>query len=176
MTASRKSWRSTIVSYSLGDRFCVLAALPSASDEAQFAELKTLGELTRQAWKSDVQGDDRRSWPRTDGDAKIKEQVDKEWSSSCDGAPFYVLGPLVTDIAPGYDHITSAIGTSAMIRMARRGDALVRRDSEGATRDCRMRRMSKTASSRTRLLLTRRILHVIVQERAIADDAISHAR
>src|SRR5438128_9672011 len=98
------------VSYSLGDGLrpgCVA----DASDEAQFAELKTLGELTREAWKSDVQ-------VMIEGPGhvpldKIKEQVDKE-VELCDGAPFYVLGPLVTDIAPGYDHITSAIG-AAMI-------------------------------------------------------------
>lgn len=98
------------VSFSLGDGLRP-GCLADASDEAQFAELKTLGELTRIAWKSDVQ-------TMIEGPGhvpldKIKEQVDKEveW---CDGAPFYTLGPLVTDIAPGYDHITSAIG-AAMI-------------------------------------------------------------
>ena len=98
------------VSFSLGDGLrpgCVA----DASDEAQFAELKTLGELTRKAWESDVQ-------VMIEGPGhvpldKIKEQVDKE-VELCDGAPFYTLGPLVTDIAPGYDHITSAIG-AAMI-------------------------------------------------------------
>jgi phosphomethylpyrimidine synthase len=98
------------VSYSLGDGLrpgCVA----DASDEAQFAELRTLGELTKKAWESDVQ-------VMIEGPGhvpldKIKEQVDKEveW---CYAAPFYTLGPLVTDIAPGYDHITSAIG-AAMI-------------------------------------------------------------
>jgi len=82
-----------------------------ASDEAQFAELKTLGELTRQAWKDDVQV--MIEGPGHVPMDKIKEQVDME-VALCDGAPFYVLGPLVTDIAPGYDHITSAIG-AAMI-------------------------------------------------------------
>src|SRR5271154_4911090 len=98
------------VSFSLGDGLrpgCVA----DASDEAQFAELKTLGELTRSAWKSDVQ-------VMIEGPGhvpldKIQEQVEKE-VELCDGAPFYTLGPLVTDIAPGYDHITSAIG-AAMI-------------------------------------------------------------
>jgi phosphomethylpyrimidine synthase len=98
------------VSFSLGDGLrpgCVA----DASDEAQFAELKTLGELTRKAWESDVQ-------VMIEGPGhvpldKIKEQVEKE-VELCDGAPFYTLGPLVTDIAPGYDHITSAIG-AAMI-------------------------------------------------------------
>jgi phosphomethylpyrimidine synthase len=98
------------VSYSLGDGLrpgCVA----DASDEAQFAELKTLGELARQAWKDDVQV--MIEGPGHVPMDKIKEQVDKE-VELCDGAPFYVLGPLVTDIAPGYDHITSAIG-AAMI-------------------------------------------------------------
>jgi phosphomethylpyrimidine synthase len=98
------------VSFSLGDGLrpgCVA----DASDEAQFAELKTLGELTAKAWESDVQ-------VMIEGPGhvpldKIKEQVDKE-GEYCFGAPFYTLGPLVTDIAPGYDHITSAIG-AAMI-------------------------------------------------------------
>src|SRR5256885_13445039 len=98
------------VSYSLGDGLrpgCVA----DASDEAQFAELKTLGELTKKAWERDVQ-------VMIEGPGhvpldKIKEQVDKE-IEYCYAAPFYTLGPLVTDIAPGYDHITSAIG-AAMI-------------------------------------------------------------
>ena len=98
------------VSFSLGDGLRP-GCIADASDEAQFAELKTLGELTRTAWKSDVQ-------VMIEGPGhvpldKIKEQVEKE-VELCDGAPFYTLGPLVTDIAPGYDHITSAIG-AAMI-------------------------------------------------------------
>jgi phosphomethylpyrimidine synthase len=96
------------VSFSLGDGLrpgCVA----DASDEAQFSELKTLGELTQAAWKHDVQ-------VMIEGPGhvpldKIKEQVDKE-VELCYGAPFYTLGPLVTDIAPGYDHITSAIGAA----------------------------------------------------------------
>ena len=98
------------VSFSLGDGLRP-GCIADASDEAQFAELKTLGELTRKAWESDVQ-------VMIEGPGhvpldKIKEQVEKE-VEMCDGAPFYTLGPLVTDIAPGYDHITSAIG-AAMI-------------------------------------------------------------
>ncbi len=98
------------VSFSLGDGLRP-GCIADASDEAQFAELKTLGELTRIAWKHDVQV--MIEGPGHVPIDKIKEQVDKEveW---CDGAPFYTLGPLVTDIAPGYDHITSAIG-AAMI-------------------------------------------------------------
>ncbi len=96
------------VSYSLGDGLRP-GCIADASDEAQFAELRTLGELTSKAWEHDVQ-------VMIEGPGhvpldKIKEQVDKEveW---CHGAPFYTLGPLVTDIAPGYDHITSAIGAA----------------------------------------------------------------
>jgi phosphomethylpyrimidine synthase len=98
------------VSFSLGDGLRP-GCIADASDDAQYAELKTLGELTRIAWKHDVQV--MIEGPGHVPIDKIKEQVDKEveW---CDGAPFYTLGPLVTDIAPGYDHITSAIG-AAMI-------------------------------------------------------------
>jgi phosphomethylpyrimidine synthase len=98
------------VSFSLGDGLRP-GCLADASDEAQFAELKTLGELTRVAWKHDVQV--MIEGPGHVPMHKIKEQVDLE-NEYCDEAPFYTLGPLVTDIAPGYDHITSAIG-AAMI-------------------------------------------------------------
>jgi phosphomethylpyrimidine synthase len=98
------------VSFSLGDGLRP-GCIADASDEAQFAELKTLGELTKHAWTHDVQ-------VMIEGPGhvplhKIQEQVDKE-REFCYEAPFYTLGPLVTDIAPGYDHITSAIG-AAMI-------------------------------------------------------------
>src|SRR5579872_1633822 len=98
------------VSFSLGDGLRP-GCLADASDEAQFAELKTLGELTRNAWEHDVQ-------VMIEGPGhipldQIEMQVEKE-RQMCDEAPFYTLGPLVTDIAPGYDHITSAIG-AAMI-------------------------------------------------------------
>jgi phosphomethylpyrimidine synthase len=98
------------VSFSLGDGLRP-GSVADASDEAQFAELRTLGELTRKAWEHDVQV--MIEGPGHVPMDKIKEQVDKEveW---CHEAPFYTLGPLVTDIAPGYDHITSAIG-AAMI-------------------------------------------------------------
>ena len=98
------------VSFSLGDGLRP-GCIADASDEAQFAELKTLGELTSKAWKHDVQV--MIEGPGHVPMDKIKEQVDKE-VEYCFGAPFYTLGPLVTDIAPGYDHITSAIG-AAMI-------------------------------------------------------------
>ncbi|MGH9587444.1 MAG: phosphomethylpyrimidine synthase ThiC [Acidobacteriaceae bacterium] len=98
------------VSFSLGDGLRP-GSVADASDLAQFSELRTLGELTKRAWEDDVQ-------VMIEGPGhvpldKIKEQVDKE-VEYCFGAPFYTLGPLVTDIAPGYDHITSAIG-AAMI-------------------------------------------------------------
>lgn len=98
------------VAFSLGDGLrpgCVA----DASDEAQFAELKTLGELTLKAWEYDVQV--MIEGPGHIPMDQIKLQVDKEMEL-CHEAPFYTLGPLVTDIAPGYDHITSAIG-AAMI-------------------------------------------------------------
>ncbi len=76
----------------------------------QFAELETLGELTKIAWKHDVQTMIE-GWPRTMH--LIKENMEKQLKE-CHEAPFYTLGPLTTDIAPGYDHITSGIG-AAMI-------------------------------------------------------------
>jgi phosphomethylpyrimidine synthase len=96
------------VSFSLGDGLRP-GSVADASDDAQFSELKTLGELTAKAWEEDVQ-------VMIEGPGhvpldKIKEQVDKE-VEYCFGAPFYTLVPLVTDIAPGYDHITSAIGAA----------------------------------------------------------------
>jgi phosphomethylpyrimidine synthase len=98
------------VSFSLGDGLRP-GALADASDEAQFAELKTLGELTRVAWGYDVQV--MIEGPGHVPMDQIQMQVEKE-RELCFEAPFYTLGPLVTDIAPGYDHITSAIG-AAMI-------------------------------------------------------------
>lgn len=98
------------VSFSLGDGLRP-GSIADANDEAQFAELDTLGELTKIAWKHDVQ-------VIIEGPGHvpmhlIKENVDKQMEV-CQEAPFYTLGPLTTDIAPGYDHITSAIG-AAMI-------------------------------------------------------------
>src|SRR5262249_7975378 len=98
------------VSFSLGDGLRP-GCIADASDEAQFAELKTLGELTKKAWEYEVQV--MIEGPGHVPMDKIQEQVDKE-RELCYEAPFYTLGPLVTDIAPGYDHITSAIG-AAMI-------------------------------------------------------------
>ncbi|HUK16451.1 MAG TPA: phosphomethylpyrimidine synthase ThiC [Bryobacteraceae bacterium] len=98
------------VSFSLGDGLRP-GSVADASDEAQFAELKTLGELTRKAWEYDVQV--MIEGPGHIPMDQIELQVQKE-NEMCDEAPFYTLGPLVTDIAPGYDHITSAIG-AAMI-------------------------------------------------------------
>ncbi len=98
------------VSFSLGDGLRP-GSLADASDEAQFAELKTLGELTKKAWEYDVQV--MIEGPGHIPMDQIEMQVQKE-NEMCYEAPFYTLGPLVTDIAPGYDHITSAIG-AAMI-------------------------------------------------------------
>src|SRR5215475_6615032 len=98
------------VSFSLGDGLRP-GSVADASDEAQFAELKTLGELTKKAWEYDVQV--MIEGPGHIPMDEIEMQVQKE-NEMCYEAPFYTLGPLVTDIAPGYDHITSAIG-AAMI-------------------------------------------------------------
>jgi len=98
------------VTFSLGDGLRP-GSIADANDEAQFGELETLGELTKIAWKHDVQ-------VMIEGPGHvpmhlIKENMDKQLEL-CHEAPFYTLGPLTTDIAPGYDHITSAIG-AAMI-------------------------------------------------------------
>jgi len=98
------------VAFSLGDGLRP-GSIADANDAAQFAELETLGELTKIAWKHDVQ-------VMIEGPGHvpmhlIKENMEKQLQH-CDEAPFYTLGPLTTDIAPGYDHITSAIG-AAMI-------------------------------------------------------------
>jgi len=98
------------ISFSLGDGLRP-GSIADANDEAQFAELKTLGELTRIAWKHDVQV--MIEGPGHIPMQMIKENMDRQLAD-CDEAPFYTLGPLTTDIAPGYDHITSAIG-AAMI-------------------------------------------------------------
>lgn len=98
------------ISISLGDGLRP-GSIADANDEAQFAELETLGELTEIAWKHDVQV--MIEGPGHVPMHKIKENVDKQMEI-CKEAPFYTLGPLTTDIAPGYDHITSAIG-AAMI-------------------------------------------------------------
>ena len=96
------------VTWSLGDGLRP-GSIADASDDAQFAELKVLGELTRRAWSRgcQVMVEGPGHVPMDQIDMNIKKQM--EW---CDEAPFYVLGPLVTDIAPGYDHITSAIGAA----------------------------------------------------------------
>ncbi len=100
--------RAYDVSFSLGDGLRP-GSLADANDAAQFGELETLGELTQLAWKHDVQ-------VMIEGPGHvpmhlIKSNVDKELAD-CAEAPFYTLGPLTTDIAPGYDHITSAIGAA----------------------------------------------------------------
>ncbi len=104
--------RAYDVSFSLGDGLRP-GSIADANDEAQFGELQTLGELTKFAWEHDVQ-------VMIEGPGhvplhKIKENVDRQ-IEVCHEAPFYTLGPLVTDIAPAYDHITSGIG-AAMVGM-----------------------------------------------------------
>ena len=106
------------VAFSLGDGLRP-GSLADANDAAQLAELRTLGELTQRAWEHDVQ-------VMVEGPGHVplhlvKENVDleQEW---CHGAPFYTLGPLATDIAPGYDHITSAIGAAPI---AQHGTAML---------------------------------------------------
>jgi len=94
------------VTLSLGDA-CRPGCIKDASDISQIEELVTLGELTRRAWEKDVQviieGPGHMPLNQIEANMKIQKEI-------CKGAPFYVLGPLVTDVAPGYDHITSAIG------------------------------------------------------------------
>ncbi len=96
------------VAFSLGDGLRP-GSVYDANDEAQFAELETLGELTKIAWERDVQV--MIEGPGHVPMQKIKENMTKELKE-CYEAPFYTLGPLVTDVAPGYDHITSAIGAA----------------------------------------------------------------
>ena len=122
------------VAFSLGDGLRP-GSIYDANDEAQIAELKTLGELTDIAWKHDVQ-------VMIEGPGHVPMQLIKEnmelQLKYCKEAPFYTLGPLTTDIAPGYDHITSAIG-AAMIGWY--GTAmLLLRDAEGAPRAARQGR------------------------------------
>src|SRR5208282_774771 len=96
------------VSFSLGDGLRP-GSIYDANDDAQFAELRTLGELTVRAWEEDVQ-------VMIEGPGHIPMQLIQQNMTEelrlCMEAPFYVLGPLVTDYAPGYDHITSAIGAT----------------------------------------------------------------
>jgi phosphomethylpyrimidine synthase len=100
------------VTFSLGDGLRP-GSIADASDEAQFAELDTMGELTRTAWEHGVQvmveGPGHVPLDGVGPNVKRQQEV-------CDGAPFYLLGPLVTDVAPGYDHITSAIGATEAAR------------------------------------------------------------
>jgi phosphomethylpyrimidine synthase len=97
------------VAFSLGDGLRP-GCLADATDKAQIAELHTLGELTRRAWDKGcqviVEGPGHVPFDQIEYNMKLQKDI-------CQGAPFYVLGPLVTDIAPGYDHITSAIGATA---------------------------------------------------------------
>ena len=97
------------IAFSLGDGLRP-GCIADATDDAQIAELKTIGELTKRAQEKGcqviVEGPGHVPFDQIQYNMEIQEQI-------CNGAPFYVLGPLVTDIAPGYDHITSAIGGTA---------------------------------------------------------------
>jgi phosphomethylpyrimidine synthase len=96
------------VTWSLGDGLRP-GSIADASDEAQFAELDVLGELTKRAWARNTQVmiEGPGHVPMDQIDMNVKREMEV-----CHEAPFYVLGPLVTDVAPGYDHITSAIGAA----------------------------------------------------------------
>ena len=157
------------VSFSLGDGLRP-GSIRDANDRAQFAELETLGELTKIAWAKGCQ-------VMIEGPGhvplhKIKINVDKQLKE-CGEAPFYTLGPLVTDIAPAYDHITS--------RHRRRHDRLVRhrhallRHAQGASRACPIATTSKTASSPTRSPRTPPISPRAIRPRRSATTR-SHAR
>jgi phosphomethylpyrimidine synthase len=122
------------IAYSLGDGLRP-GSIADANDEAQFAELYTLGELTHRAWKQDVQV--MIEGPGHVPMHKIKENMDKQLEV-CGEAPFYTLGPLTTDIAPGYDHITSG-HRRGDDRLVRHGDALLRH-AQGASGPARPRR------------------------------------
>ena len=96
------------VAFSLGDGLRP-GSIADANDTAQFAELKTIGELCKRAWDYDVQVMIEGPGHVPLNKIQINNEKEEEW---CGGAPFYTLGPLVTDIAPGYDHVTSAIGAA----------------------------------------------------------------
>ena len=149
---------------------CVPGCIADANDEAQFGELETLGELTEIAWKHDVQV--MIEGPGHVPMHMIHENMTKQLEA-CHEAPFYTLGPLTTDIAPGYDHITSAIG-AAMIGWY--GTAMLCYVTPKEHSACRIRKMLKTASSLTRSPPMPPILakgHPGAQER---DNALSQAR
>ena len=122
------------VSFSLGDGLRP-GCIADANDESQFAELHTLGELTAKAWEHDVQV--MIEGPGHVPLQRVKENMTEELQH-CFEAPFYTLGPLVTDIAPGYDHITSGIGATN-IGWYGTADALLRYP-ERASRPARQRR------------------------------------
>ncbi len=121
------------VAFSLGDGLRP-GSIADANDAAQFAELETLGELTKIAWERDIQV--MIEGPGHVPMHKIKENVDLQMKI-CGEAPFYTLGPLTTDIAPGYDHITSAIG-AAMIGWY--GTAMFATSPRRSTSGCRTAR------------------------------------
>ena len=132
------------VAFSLGDGLRP-GCIADANDAAQFGELEALGELTKIAWKHDVQT--MIEGPGHVPMQMIKENMDKQLAE-CGEAPFYTLGPLTTDIAPGYDHITSR-DRRGDDRLVRHRDALLRH-AEGTPGPAEPRRTCATASSPTR--------------------------
>ena len=150
------------VSFSIGDGLRP-GSIADANDEAQFGELETQGELTKRAWELGVQV--MNEGPGHVPMHLIKENMDKqlEW---CHEAPFYTLGPLTTDIAPGYDHITSAIG-AAMIGWF--GCAMLCYVTpEGAPRPAGPRGREERASSPTKSPRTRPIWRRDIPARSTA--------
>jgi len=145
--------------------------IADASDEAQFAELKVLGELTKKAWEHDVQ-------VMIEGPGhvpldKIKEQVDKEMEW-CHEAPFYTLGPLVIDIAPGYDHITSAIGAAMIGWHGASMLCYVTPKEHPRLAECGRREAGRDCVQKSRRMP--RTWRVTGPARATRDDALSYAR
>jgi phosphomethylpyrimidine synthase len=169
-TRSATSCRAYDVSFSLGDGLRP-GSIADANDAAQFAELETLGELTKIAWDKGCQV--MIEGPGHVPMHKIKVNMDKQLKV-CGEAPFYTLGPLTTDIAPGYDHITSG--------HRRRDDRLVRHQhallchAEGASGPARPRRREESASSPTRSPPTPPISPRAIRPRKLRDDALSRAR
>ena len=144
--------------------------LADASDEAQFAELKVLGELTRKAWAHDVQVMVEGPGHVPLDQIPMNMQKEREF---CDEAPFYVLGPLVTDIAPGYDHITSVIGAAVA---AQHGASMLCYVTPPSTSASSTRRTSGRGSSPTRSPPTPRTSPAAGLAHAIATTHLPRAR
>lgn len=149
------------VTISLGDALRP-GCIDDASDAGQISELIELGNLAQRAWAKDVQVMIEGPGHMAMNEIAANMQMEKRL---CHGAPFYVLGPLVTDIAPGYDHITSAIGGAIAAQAARTSCATLPRQSICA---CRMKMTCARASSPARSRHTRRISPSVCRARATA--------